>query len=154
MFNMNERVYNPQSQIQSVPHHVSMIHSQASQVINPQPSMFHPQASQVINHQPSMIHSQDSQVINPQPSMFHPQVYHVIHPQLYQVIHPQSSQLIHQQVSQAPAVSLQSSANPKQVDSSLVVPYFLPTDDPLECLTKALTFMSTILASIYPSSKN
>ncbi|GKA57940.1 hypothetical protein Tco_0757128 [Tanacetum coccineum] len=115
MFNMNERVYNPQSQIQSVP----------------QVSMFHPQASQVIYPQPSMIH-----------------------PQSYQVIHPQSSLVIHQQTSQAPAVSLQSSANPIQVDSSLVVPYFLPTDDPLECLHKALTFMSIILALSYPSSNN
>ncbi|GJX15756.1 hypothetical protein Tco_0216588 [Tanacetum coccineum] len=47
-----------------------------------------------------------------------------------------------------------SSADPIQVDSSLVAPYFLPTDDPRECLNKALTFMSTILASIYPSSDN
>ncbi|GKC66741.1 retrovirus-related pol polyprotein from transposon TNT 1-94 [Tanacetum coccineum] len=139
MFNMNERVYNSRSQIQSVPRQVSMFHPQASQVIYPQPSMFHPQASQVIY---------------PQPSMIHPQSYQMIHPQSYQVIHPQSSQVIHQQTSQAAAVSLQSSADPIQVDSSLVAPHFLLTDDPLECLTKALTFMSTILASIYPSSNN
>ncbi|GJS49991.1 hypothetical protein Tco_0600112 [Tanacetum coccineum] len=94
-----------------------------------------------------MIHPQSYQVI-------HPQSYQVIHPQSYQVIHPQLSQVIHQQASQAPAVSLQSSADPIQVDSSLVAPYFLPTDDPLECLTKALTFMSTILALTYPSSNN
>ncbi|GKA38472.1 hypothetical protein Tco_0731023 [Tanacetum coccineum] len=86
--------------------------------------------------------------------MIRPQSYQVIHPQSYQVIHPQSSQVIHQQASQAPAVSLQSSADPIQVDSSLVAPYFLPTDDPLECLNKALTFMSTILALSYPSSNN
>ncbi|GJV29358.1 hypothetical protein Tco_1385806 [Tanacetum coccineum] len=116
MFNMNERVYNPQSQIQSVPHQVSMFHPQALQVIYPQPS--------------------------------------VIHPQSYQVIHPQSSQVIHLQASQALVVSLQSSAYPIQVASSLVAPYFLPTDDTLECLTKALTFMSTILALSYPSSNN
>ncbi|GJU81106.1 hypothetical protein Tco_1283471 [Tanacetum coccineum] len=97
MFNINERVYNPQSQIQSVPHHVSMFHPQASQVIYPQPSMIHPQS------------------------------------------YRDSSTII---------------SNPIQVDSSLVAPYFLPTDDPLECLTKALTFMCTILASTYPSSKN
>ncbi|GJV39242.1 hypothetical protein Tco_1417682 [Tanacetum coccineum] len=101
-----------------------------------------------------MIHSQASQVIYPQPSMIHPQSYQVIHPQSYLVVHPKSSQVIHQQASQAPVVSLQSSADPKQVDSSLIAPYFLPTDDPLECFTKALTFMSTILASIYPSSNN
>ncbi|GKB92800.1 hypothetical protein Tco_0965072, partial [Tanacetum coccineum] len=78
----------------------------------------------------------------------------MIYPQSYQVIHPQSYQVIHQQTSQAPAVSLQSSTDPIQVDSSLVVPYFLLTDDPLECLHKALTFMCTILASSYPSSNN
>ncbi|GJZ26983.1 reverse transcriptase domain-containing protein [Tanacetum coccineum] len=70
------------------------------------------------------------------------------------MIHPQSSQVIHQQASQAPAVSLQLSADPIQVDSSLVVPYLLPTDDPLACLNKVLTFMSTILALSYPSSNN
>ncbi|GJW53242.1 hypothetical protein Tco_0097327 [Tanacetum coccineum] len=90
MFNMNERVYNPQSQIQSAPHHVSST----------------------------------------------------------------SFSIIHQQTSQAAAVSLQSSADHIQVVSSLVVPYFLLTDDPLECLNKALTFMSTILALSYPSSNN
>ncbi|GJS50453.1 hypothetical protein Tco_0623815 [Tanacetum coccineum] len=52
------------------------------------------------------------------------------------------------------AVSLQSSADPIQVDSSLVIPYFLLTDDLLECLNKDLTFMSTILALSYPSSSN
>ncbi|GJX25711.1 hypothetical protein Tco_0232007 [Tanacetum coccineum] len=86
--------------------------------------------------------------------MVYPQSSQVIHPQSFQVIHPQSSQVIHQQRSQAPVVSLQSSANPIQVDSSLVVPYLLPTDDPLECLNKALTFMSTILVLSYLSSNN
>ncbi|GKF07871.1 hypothetical protein Tco_0042095, partial [Tanacetum coccineum] len=57
------------------------------------------------------------------------------------MIHPQSSQVIHPQSSQAPAISLQSSADPIQFDSGLVVLYFLPTDDPLECLNKALAFM-------------
>ncbi|GJZ47741.1 hypothetical protein Tco_0601573 [Tanacetum coccineum] len=70
------------------------------------------------------------------------------------MIHPQSYQVIHPQTSQAPVVSLQPSADPIQVDSSLVAPYFLPTDDPLKCLNKALTFMSTILALSYPSSNN
>ncbi|GJR74864.1 hypothetical protein Tco_0087229 [Tanacetum coccineum] len=67
----------------------------------------------------------------------------MIHPQSYQVIHPQLSQVTYQQAS---AISLQSSADPIQVDSSLVVPYFLLTDDPLKCLNKALKIMSTILA--------
>ncbi|GJW68884.1 hypothetical protein Tco_0123308 [Tanacetum coccineum] len=78
----------------------------------------------------------------------------MIHPQSYQVIHPQLSQVTYQQASQASAISLQSSADPIQVDSSLVVPYFLQTDDPLKCLNKALTIMSTIPALSYPSSNN
>ncbi|GJS95798.1 hypothetical protein Tco_0802766 [Tanacetum coccineum] len=117
MFNMNERVYNPQSQSASVTHQVSMFHPQSYQVI-------HPQSSQVI----------------------HPQSSHMIHPQSSQVIHPQSSQAL--------AISLQSSADPIQFDSGLVIPYFLPTDDPLECLNKALAFMCTTLASSYPSTNN
>ncbi|GJY80490.1 hypothetical protein Tco_0493241 [Tanacetum coccineum] len=105
MFNMNERVYNQQSQSASVTHQVSM---------------FHPQSSQVI------------------------------HPQSYQVIHPQSSQVIHLQSSQAPTVSLQSPANLLQYDSGLV-PYFLPTNDPLESFNKALAFTCTTFDSSYPS---
>ncbi|GKA66352.1 hypothetical protein Tco_0766160 [Tanacetum coccineum] len=90
--------------------------------------------------------------------MFHPQSYQVIHPQSSQVIHPQSShmihpqssQVIHPQSSQAPDVSLQSSADPLQFDFGLVVPYFLLTDDPLECFNKALAFMCSTFASSYP----
>ncbi|GKE43753.1 hypothetical protein Tco_1471037, partial [Tanacetum coccineum] len=51
MFNMNGRVYNPGSQIQSVPHQVSMFHPQASQVTYPQPSKIHPQSYQMIHPQ-------------------------------------------------------------------------------------------------------
>ncbi|GJT71971.1 hypothetical protein Tco_1031257 [Tanacetum coccineum] len=110
MFNMNERVYNLQSQIQNVSHQVSMFHLQDSQVINPQPSMIHSQASlsSTINDSSTIISSDSSTIIS----------------------------------------------NPLQVDSSLIAPYILLTDDQLECLAKALTFMSTILASSYPSSNN
>ncbi|GKC67591.1 hypothetical protein Tco_1100189, partial [Tanacetum coccineum] len=63
-------------------------------------------------------------------------------------IHPQSSQVTHQQSSQAPVVSLQSSADHIQSDSCLVIPYFLPTDDPLESFYKALSFICTTVALI------
>ncbi|GKG50322.1 hypothetical protein Tco_0521422, partial [Tanacetum coccineum] len=61
-----------------------------------------------------------------------------------QVIDPQSSQ--------APIISLQSPADFLQFDLEPVVPSFLPTDDPLECLSKALAFMCTTFASSYPSN--
>ncbi|GJS46114.1 hypothetical protein Tco_0596235 [Tanacetum coccineum] len=69
------------------------------------------------------------------------------------MIHPQSSQVIHSKSSQAPAISLQSSTDPIQFDSVLVVPYFLPTDVPLESLNNALAFMCTTFASSYPPNK-
>ncbi|GJX53335.1 hypothetical protein Tco_0281704 [Tanacetum coccineum] len=62
--------------------------------------------------------------------------------------------MIHPQSSPAPAVSLHSSADPLQFDSGLVLPYFLPTDDPLESFNKALAFMCTTFASSYPSNNN
>ncbi|GJT00138.1 hypothetical protein Tco_0821307 [Tanacetum coccineum] len=64
----------------------------------------------------------------------------------HQVIHPQSSQ--------ASNVSQQSPVDLLQFDSEIVVPYFLPTDDPFECSHKALAFMCTTLASIFPSTNN
>ncbi|GJW08258.1 hypothetical protein Tco_1570681 [Tanacetum coccineum] len=64
-----------------------------------------------------------------------------------------SIKLIHPQSSQAPDVSIQSSADPLQFDSGLVVPYCLPTDDPLECLNKDLAFVCTTFASSYPPNK-
>nr|GEU70870.1 retrovirus-related Pol polyprotein from transposon TNT 1-94 [Tanacetum cinerariifolium] len=65
--------------------------------------------------------------------LIHPQSSQVIHPQSAQVFHPQSSQVIHPQ-------------------SKHVVPLFLPTDDPLKCLNKALAFMCTTFASSHPSN--
>ncbi|GJW64281.1 hypothetical protein Tco_0116165 [Tanacetum coccineum] len=61
---------------------------------------------------------------------------------------------MHPQSSQASTVSLQSPADLLQFDSGLVVPYFLPTDNPLECLNIAMAFMCTTLALSYPSANN
>ncbi|GKF14985.1 hypothetical protein Tco_0056447 [Tanacetum coccineum] len=101
------------------------------------------------------VYNQQSQSasVTHQVLMFHLQSSQVIHPQSSQVIHPQSSQVIHPQSSQAPAISLQSSADPIQFDSGLVVLYFLLTDDPLECLNKALAFMYITFSSSYPPNK-
>ncbi|GJV99696.1 hypothetical protein Tco_1554948 [Tanacetum coccineum] len=64
----------------------------------------------------------------------------MFHPQASQVIHSQSS-VIHPQTSQAPDVSQQPPVDLLQFDSEIVLPYFLPTSDPLESFNKALTFM-------------
>ncbi|GJW05203.1 hypothetical protein Tco_1564059 [Tanacetum coccineum] len=42
-----------------------------------------------------------------------------------------------------PPISQQSLVESPQIDSGLVVPVFLPSDDPIACLNKAMAFMST-----------
>ncbi|GJT22713.1 hypothetical protein Tco_0892650 [Tanacetum coccineum] len=42
----------------------------------------------------------------------------------------------------------------KVVHECLVVPKFLPTDDPIESLNKAMAFLSTVITSRYPQTKN
>ncbi|GJY29418.1 hypothetical protein Tco_0405185 [Tanacetum coccineum] len=39
-------------------------------------------------------------------------------------------------------------------EARLVVPPFLPGDDPIACLNKAMAFMSTVMASHFPSTNN
>ncbi|GJV07259.1 hypothetical protein Tco_1344915 [Tanacetum coccineum] len=80
------------------------------------------------------------------------------HPQQYQ--HPFQTQLNHtptlvpqnayhsSQISQQPQVEF------PQIDSGLAVQSFLPGDDPIACRNKAMAFMSTILASHFPSTNN
>ncbi|GJW81163.1 hypothetical protein Tco_0145138 [Tanacetum coccineum] len=41
-----------------------------------------------------------------------------------------------------------------QLDLGLVVPSFLPGGDPIACLNKAMAFMSTMMASHFPSTNN
>ncbi|GKE83623.1 hypothetical protein Tco_1557365 [Tanacetum coccineum] len=54
----------------------------------------------------------------------------------------------------SPLISQQPQAEFPQLDSSLVVPSFLPSDDPIACLNKAMAFMSTVMASRFPLTKN
>ncbi|GJW45382.1 integrase, catalytic region, zinc finger, CCHC-type containing protein [Tanacetum coccineum] len=71
-------------------------------------------------------------------------------------VHHQSYEapIFHQQPYQAPAIHHQSLAVFPQLDSSLVVPKFLPTDDPIESLNKAMTFLSITITSRYPQTNN
>nr|GEV68283.1 hypothetical protein [Tanacetum cinerariifolium] len=72
------------------------------------------------------------------------------------VVHHQSYEapIFHQQPYQAPTVYHQSPAVFPQLDSSLVVPKFLPTDDPIESLNKEMTFLSIVITSRYPQTNN
>ncbi|GJX02964.1 hypothetical protein Tco_0188880 [Tanacetum coccineum] len=54
----------------------------------------------------------------------------------------------------SPLTSQQPPIEFPQIDSGLVVPVFLPGDDPIACFNKAMAFMSTVVASRFPSTNN
>ncbi|GKA60004.1 hypothetical protein Tco_0759317 [Tanacetum coccineum] len=62
--------------------------------------------------------------------------------------------IFHQQPYQAPVFHHQSPAVFPKLDSGLAVPKFLPTDDPIESLNKAMTFLSTAITLRYPHTNN
>ncbi|GKE18787.1 hypothetical protein Tco_1426364 [Tanacetum coccineum] len=80
------------------------------------------------------------------------------HPQLYQ--QGFQTQLSHtppsvpQNAYHTPPISQQPQAAFPQLDSGLAVPSFLPGDDLIACLNKAMAFMSTVMASRFPSTNN
>ncbi|GKB79872.1 hypothetical protein Tco_0946767 [Tanacetum coccineum] len=88
-------------------------------------------------------------------SPHHPQPYH---PQPYQ--HAFQTKLNHtppslpQNAYHTPPISQQPQAEFPQLDSGLVVPSFLPRDDPIVFLNKAIEFLSTVVASQFPSTNN
>ncbi|GJZ89696.1 hypothetical protein Tco_0661478 [Tanacetum coccineum] len=53
-----------------------------------------------------------------------------------------------------PLISQQPQAEFPQLDSRLAVPSFLPGNDPIACLNKAISFLSTVVASRFPSTNN
>ncbi|GJR19700.1 hypothetical protein Tco_0968227 [Tanacetum coccineum] len=74
--------------------------------------------------------------------------------------HPYQSQLNHQ-TSSVPQIVYQSSQAPIQpmtesplVDSGLVVLVVSPGDDPIACLNKAMTFLTAVASSRFPSTNN
>ncbi|GKD35056.1 retrovirus-related pol polyprotein from transposon TNT 1-94 [Tanacetum coccineum] len=53
-----------------------------------------------------------------------------------------------------PTLPQQPQAEFPQLDSGLVVPTFLPSDDPISCMNKEMAFMSAVFSSRYPSTNN
>ncbi|GKA47182.1 hypothetical protein Tco_0740065 [Tanacetum coccineum] len=53
-----------------------------------------------------------------------------------------------------PPISQQPQVEFPQLDSGLTVQSFLPGDDPIACLKKAIAFMSTVMASCFPLTNN
>ncbi|GKF14022.1 hypothetical protein Tco_0055484, partial [Tanacetum coccineum] len=54
----------------------------------------------------------------------------------------------------SPSISQQPPVEFPQLDSELAALVFLLGDDPIACINKALTFMSTVVASRFPSTNN
>ncbi|GKB30845.1 integrase, catalytic region, zinc finger, CCHC-type containing protein [Tanacetum coccineum] len=80
----------------------------------------------------------------------HPQQYqHAYQPQ---ISHPPPS--VPQNAYHSPSISQQPPVEFPQIDSGLAVPVFLPGDDPIPCLNKAMEFMSTVLALRFLSTNN
>ncbi|GKD08380.1 retrovirus-related pol polyprotein from transposon TNT 1-94 [Tanacetum coccineum] len=80
----------------------------------------------------------------------HPQQYqHAYQPQ---ISHPTPS--VPQNAYHSPPISPQPQTEFPQLDSGLAVLVFLPGDDPIACLNKAMAFMSTVVASRFPSTNN
>ncbi|GJX08042.1 hypothetical protein Tco_0195974 [Tanacetum coccineum] len=67
--------------------------------------------------------------------------------QSYSALVVHQAPVVHQQSYQAPAPQQQSPAVFPQLDLGLIVPSFLPTDDLIASLNKAMTFISTTFAS-------
>ncbi|GKB01527.1 hypothetical protein Tco_0829571 [Tanacetum coccineum] len=62
--------------------------------------------------------------------------------------------LVHHQSYQSPDIHQPSQAPFPLMDSGLVVPSFLPSDDPIVNLNKAMAFISTTFTSRYPPTNN
>nr|GEZ51255.1 hypothetical protein [Tanacetum cinerariifolium] len=79
---------------------------------------------------------------------YHSQHYqHAYQPQ---ISHPTPS--VPQNAYHSSIMSPQPQTEFSQLDSGLAVPVFLPGDDPIDCLNKALAFVSTVVASRFPST--
>ncbi|GKA62331.1 integrase, catalytic region, zinc finger, CCHC-type containing protein [Tanacetum coccineum] len=105
------------------------------------------------------------------PQVYSPQSYSPMHPPTHpsqpQInhssilpLHPYQSQLNHQ-TSYVPQIayhSPQASTQPMTelplVDSGFVVLVFNPGDDLIACLNKAITFLTTVASSMFPSTNN
>ncbi|GKB11784.1 hypothetical protein Tco_0845707 [Tanacetum coccineum] len=101
------------------------------------PSQYNPQSSVIPQQQQSFTPLQQQQFYSPP---FHQETY--------------QAPVVHQQAYEAPIVHHQSPIVFSQLDSSLAVPKFLPSDDPIESLNKAMAFLSTANTLRYAQTKN
>ncbi|GJT81055.1 hypothetical protein Tco_1055397 [Tanacetum coccineum] len=124
------------------------------------------------HQQPSHFNNYHSQYTTPQyPQQFSPPTQHVYssppqsnpygaphHPQQYPTTYPTNHSHTQPSVTQNayPPLTIpqQPQAEFPQIDSGLAVPTFLPGDDPITCMNKAMAFLSAVFTLRYPSTNN
>ncbi|GJS63119.1 hypothetical protein Tco_0020247 [Tanacetum coccineum] len=79
---------------------------------------------------------------------------HMVQQSSYQPQVANPSPLVHHQPYQAPAIHQQAQASFPQLDLGLTVPSFLPSNDLISSLNKAMAFISIAFASHYLPTKN
>ncbi|GKA04660.1 retrovirus-related pol polyprotein from transposon TNT 1-94 [Tanacetum coccineum] len=87
---------------------------------------------------------------NPYGAPHHPQQYPTTYPT--NLSHTQPS--VTQNAYPPPTITQQPQAEFPQLDSGLTVPTFLPGDDPIACMNKAMAFLSAVFSPRYPSTNN
>nr|GEU97880.1 hypothetical protein [Tanacetum cinerariifolium] len=73
---------------------------------------------------------------------------------LLEVLVANHSSVVHHQSYQPPNVNQLSQAYFPLMDPGIVVPSFLPSDDPVASLNKAMAFIRTVFTSRYPTTNN
>ncbi|GJW18267.1 hypothetical protein Tco_0025703 [Tanacetum coccineum] len=109
------------------------------------------------SHQPQSNPTHYQQQLSPVAQQYyssqqHSQSYKA-HP-YHQQYQPLTTTSVHKNAYQSLAISQQPQAEFPQLDSRVAVPSFVPGDDPIASLNKAMAFLSIVIASCFPTTNN
>ncbi|GJZ20746.1 retrovirus-related pol polyprotein from transposon TNT 1-94 [Tanacetum coccineum] len=154
MYNTNyDKLYAYLSQHEGHENEVRMMHERYSDplalVANYPTQSNSAQYPQQLSSLPQQAHSFQP-YLQPYEAPHHTQPYQ--HAFQNQISHTPPS--VHQNVYHTPLIAQQPQVELPQLDSGLAVPSFLPGDDLIYCLNKAMEFMSTVMTSHFPSTNN
>nr|GEV07354.1 hypothetical protein [Tanacetum cinerariifolium] len=139
---MLERFPNPLALVTNYHQPPSYLNNYHSHYTTPQ---YQQQFSPFTQH----VYSPPSQ-LNPYGEPYHPPQYPTTYPSNLNYTQPSVpyNAYLLSTISQKPQAKFH------QLDSGLVVPTFLPGDDPIPCINKAMAFMSVVFSPRYPSTNN
>ncbi|GJS51791.1 retrovirus-related pol polyprotein from transposon TNT 1-94 [Tanacetum coccineum] len=104
-------------------------------------------------YNPSQSPQHSGSLMYPPPQQFTPVYAAPIHHQHHHTLVNPQQHSVSPQPFISPSVTQQSQAEFPQLDSSLAVPMFQQGEDPIECINKAMAFLSAV-ASRFPPSNN